>query len=126
MRKFWIVRRRVSLKGRRRHYLLHKERARELIETKVRYFSAMYGLEFNRIFVRNQKSRWGSCSKGGNLNFHYKLILLPEHVADYIIVHELCHLIHFDHSRAFWETVARTIPQHKAIRKELRDLTVFG
>jgi predicted metal-dependent hydrolase len=67
-----------------------------------------------------QKSRWGSCSRKKNLNFNYKLIQLPLELADYIVVHELCHLQEFNHGQGFWNLVGETIPDYKARRDELR------
>jgi len=66
------------------------------------------------------RSRWGSCSVSGNLNFNYKLIHLPEDIAEYIVAHELCHLAEFNHSKKFWELVSKTIPDHKLRRKRLK------
>ena len=77
-------------------------------------------IRFNKINIKNQKTRWGSCSKKGNLNFNYKIALLPQHLADYIIVHELCHLGEFNHSRSFWNLVAKVFPEYLGIRNELR------
>ncbi len=82
----------------------------------------MYGFSFKKVSVRAQKTRWGSCSKAGNLNFNYKIALLPSVIADYIIVHEICHLGAFDHSKKFWDLVALTVPGHKAIRKSLKNI----
>lgn len=103
-------------------YLHYKEQARALVCRRLEYFSALYGYTYKRISIRNQKTRWGSCSKQGNLNFHYKIAFLPEHLADYIIVHELCHLKEMNHSKKFWDLVAITMPEHKARRRELRSL----
>ena len=121
MPRYRIVWRRVSLKGRKKEYLQYREMARALARERAGHFARAYGFSFRKIFIRNQKSRWGSCSKSGNLNFHYKIALMPSRIADYIIVHELCHLAEFNHSKKFWELVARTIPDHKRIRKELRN-----
>ena len=104
----------------RRDYLKHKEAARAVIEAKVRQFGALYGYSHGRISVKNQKSCWGSCSRRGNLNFNYKLLFLPEKLQDYVIIHELCHLKELNHSQKFWGLVAQTVPNHGAIRKELR------
>jgi predicted metal-dependent hydrolase len=106
-------------RGTRAEYLKYKEITRQLVKERLEYFNGFYGFRFNALNIKNQKTRWGSCSRKGNLNFNYKLALLPAHVADYIIVHELCHLSEFNHSRKFWELVARTVPEHKKIRKEL-------
>ncbi len=70
--------------------------------------------------IKNHKTRWGSCSELGNLNFNYKLIFLPDAIVDYIVVHEICHLIEFNHSQDFWRLVARTIPNFRELRHELR------
>jgi predicted metal-dependent hydrolase len=104
----------------REHYLEHKEAARQLAHARLAYFNQSYKFNYGDVSVRDQKTRWGSCSRSGNLNFNYKLAVVPEHVADYVIVHELCHCKEFNHSKAFWELVARTIPNHKEIRKQLR------
>ncbi len=102
-------------------YLKHKKEALELIREKVKRCNQLYDFSFQRISVKNQKTRWGSCSKKKNLNFNYRILFLPEKIADYIIVHELCHLKEFNHSRNFWNLVAQTVPNHKSIRKELKN-----
>lgn len=104
----------------RKDYLANKEKARGILSKKLEQFNSYYGFSYNKIFVKDQRSRWGSCSSKGNLNFSYKIIFLPEHLADYIIVHELCHLGEMGHSVDFWKLVERTIPDHRERRKELR------
>lgn len=101
-------------------YLKYKQQAQILAEQKVSEFNNIYGLKFNKINIKNQKTRWGSCSKKGNLNFNYKIALLPNKIADYIIVHELCHLKEFNHSQKFWNLVAKAIPDYLEIRNELK------
>ena len=120
-RKFRVLRRRKvgRLGGPKRDYLRYKEAARALVQAKLTHFNMHYGLVWGRVAIRNQKSRWGSCSKKGNLNFNYRTIQLPEHLQDYLIVHELCHLAHMNHSRAFWSLVAQTIPNYTACRRAL-------
>lgn len=86
------------------------------------HYGRIYGLSYKKISIRAQKTRWGSCSKAGNLNFNYKIALLPRAYADYIVVHEICHLGAFDHSKKFWDLVAREVPDHKAIRKAIKNL----
>lgn len=98
----------------------YKHAARALVLQKLEKFNAVYNFSYKKIFIKNHTSRWGSCSKLGNINFNYKVVLLPEHLANYVIVHELCHLGQFNHSRAFWELVAKTIPNFRACRQELR------
>jgi predicted metal-dependent hydrolase len=104
----------------RREFLAQKTAAKDLAERKISEFNKIYNFKFRKINIRNQKTRWGSCSKAGNLNFNYKIALLPERMADYIIVHELCHLGEFNHSSKFWNLVAQTIPDYKNIRREIR------
>lgn len=99
-----------------------KKRALALASTRCAHFGRIYGLSFKKISIRAQKTRWGSCSRSGNLSFNYKIAKLPPHVADYVIVHELCHLSEMNHGMAFWGLVARSAPHHKAIRKELRNV----
>ncbi len=85
-------------------------RAKTLITSKVKLFSQKMGLSYNRVVIRDQKSRWGSCSCLKNLNFNWRLIMAPEPVMDYVIVHELCHLKEMSHSKSFWNLVARYCP----------------
>ena len=104
------------------HYAKHKERARVLVHARLGFFNTFYRLRFRKVFIKNSKSRWGSCSERGNLNFNYKILFLPHEVQDYLIVHELCHLAHFNHSPQFWAEVARSTPNHRALRRQLRTL----
>ena len=100
-------------------YLKNRDKAYEFAARKVEYFNETYQYRIHKINIKNQKTRWGSCSKKGNLNFNYKILFLPERTAEYIVVHEMCHLKELNHSRKFWDLVARTFPDHKEIRKEL-------
>ncbi len=101
-------------------YLKYKEQAQVLAEEKVKKFNKIYKFSFNKINIKNQKTRWGSCSKKGNLNFNYKIALLPERLAEYIVVHELCHLGQFNHSQKFWNLVSKAIPDYLEIKEELK------
>lgn len=103
-------------------YIRYKNEALALAMRRVYYFNQFYGFSYGKISIRNQKTRWGSCSRDGNLSFNYKIILLPENLADYIIVHEICHLREFNHSSRFWDLVAKTIPDYKQFRREARKL----
>ena len=116
-------RRRISsaAKSTRAKYFQHKGVARVLVQRKLEQFNTVYNFKIGRVSIRNQRSRWGSCSRLGNLNFSYKIVLLPEELADYLIVHELCHLGEFNHSPRFWALVARTIPDYKARRRALKE-----
>lgn len=123
---FWRtvrVRRRVRRKttpGSKKQYALHKEAARILAHERIAHFNQFYQVPMGKVAIRNQKTRWGSCSKKGNLNFNYKIALLPRHLADYIVVHELCHIKEFNHSSRFWDLVRQTVPNPESCRAELR------
>ena len=106
--------------GNKKDYLENKNKALVLAKNRIEHFNKIYNFSYQKIGIRNQKTRWGSCSKKGNLSFNYKIIFLPEKMADYIIVHELCHLSEFNHSKNFWRLVAKTLPDYLAIRRDLR------
>lgn len=97
------------------------EEALRYIPQRVAAYAAKMGVTYGRITVRNQKTRWGSCSSKGNLNFNCLLMLAPEQVRDYVVVHELSHRIHMNHSEAFWKTVQTYMPDYARWRKWLKD-----
>lgn len=116
----------VVLKSSKKDYIKYKEQALALAQNRIEHFNKIYGFKFNKINIKNQKTRWGSCSKKGNLNFNYKIALISERLADYIIVHELCHLKEFNHSKKFWNLVAKSIPDYLKIREELKKGGIEG
>lgn len=105
-------------------YRHNKGCAYDLAVERITHFNQSYQFKFNSINIKNQKTRWGSCSKKGNLNFNYKIALLPQRLSDYIIVHELCHLGEFNHSKKFWELVSRAMPDHVELRGALKKIGV--
>ena len=107
-------------KSSKKHFLAHKESARKLILERLEHFNIQYGFSWKAVRIGRQKSRWGSCSRRGTLSFNYHLLFLPSEIRDYVVVHELCHLKEFNHSKNFWNEVARTIPEWKNLRKELK------
>ena len=98
-----------------------KKLAQQDLLRRAAHFAPIVGVNYNRITIRHQKSRWGSCSDKGNLNFNCLLMLTPETVRDYVVVHELCHRKQMNHSAAFWGEVARVLPDAKISRKWLID-----
>ncbi len=113
------VRKRTPVRS-QAQYASYKEQARTLVHARLEAFNELYGFTYNRVAIKNQKTMWGSCSKRGNLNFNYRIAFLPPELADYVIVHELCHLKEFNHSQAFWNLVAQTIPDYAVRRRALR------
>ena len=99
---------------------LAKQAAVELPE-RVRHFANIMGVSVGRVTIRSQRTRWGSCSAKGNLNFNCLLMLCPEVVRDYVVIHELCHRKHLDHSADFWAEVERHCPDYRIRRKWLKD-----
>lgn len=97
-----------------------REQARVLIQGRVEYFNKIFNFPHNRLFIKAHKRKWGSCSRRKNLNFNYRLLFLPQELADYIIVHELCHLREMNHSRKFWGLVEKTLPDWRERQKQLR------
>ncbi len=114
----WVMRQKRTLL-RRREYLEHRERAREFLSARVPFFASVLGVSFSRIFVRDQKTRWGSCSRSGNLNFNYRIVFLPPHLQDYLIVHELAHRVEMNHSVRFWDVVRSVVGDPLVLRREL-------
>lgn len=101
-----------------------KRAATSNVAVRCQYFAKMYDVEFKRIVIGAQKSRWGSCSSSGTLSFNYKIAALPERLARYIIVHEICHLKEMNHSKKFWGLVELAVPEHREVRKELRNTVI--
>lgn len=96
------------------------DEAMEDITVRVKKFASAAGVSVGRITIRNQKSRWGSCSSKGNLNFNCLLMLCPEKVRDYVVVHELCHRKEMNHSSKFWEQVEKIMPDYREHRRWLK------
>ena len=97
------------------------EKAAEVLPEKVSRFAQQLGVSYGRITIRSQRTRWGSCSAKGNLNFNCLLMLCPEEVQDYVVIHELCHRKEMNHSTAFWAEVERHCPDYRIHRKWLKD-----
>jgi predicted metal-dependent hydrolase len=108
-----------------RKYLENKEITRKIVLEKLEvyrniYLNLGYDLSYNKVVIRDQKTRWGSCSSKKNLNFNYRLSMLPSYLMDYIVVHELCHLKEMNHRKSFWDLVSLTFPNYPELKEELR------
>ena len=97
-----------------------RKRAAEIIEARCRYYAPVMGVSYGTVTIREQKTRWGSCSAKGNLNFNWKLVLMPQEILDYVVVHELAHRIQMNHSAAFWAEVGKILPDYKERRQWLK------
>ena len=97
-----------------------KQNAKEIIEERVAYFSGRLQLSYAKISVMNNKTRWGTCSKKGEITLNWRTVMLAPHLLDYIVVHEFCHLLEFNHSRAFWGLVESILPNWRELRKQLK------
>jgi predicted metal-dependent hydrolase len=115
-----VRRRRPRSKTSKAEFAEHTSAARALVAARLTHFNTHYGFTYHRVSIRNQRTRWGSCSRQGNLNFNYKIALIPPPLADYLIVHELCHLGQLNHSAKFWVLVAETIPDWQERRRALK------
>ncbi len=102
---------------------MHKlaDKALEIIPSRAAYFAQLVGVTYGRITIRNQKSRWESCSGNGNLNFNCLLMLVPTEVLDYVIVHELCHRKEVNHSQKFWVEVENILPDYRKQKLWLKE-----
>ena len=89
------------------------DKALQHIPKRISYYAKQIGVTYGKITIRNQKTRWGSCSSKGNLNFNCLLMLMPPEVIDYVVVHELCHRNQMNHSKAFWKEVEKILPNYK-------------
>ena len=97
-----------------------RKQAAEAIKARCRYYAPVMGVSYGTVTIREQKTRWGSCSTKGNLNFNWKLVLMPPEILDYVVVHELAHRIQMNHSAAFWAEVGKILPDYKERRQWLK------
>lgn len=95
--------------------------ARDIFTKKAAYYARIMNVAYGRISIREQKTRWGSCSSKGNLNFNWRLIFAPEEVLDYVVVHELAHRREMNHSKAFYAIVESVLPDYRSPRRWLRE-----
>ncbi len=101
----------------------YKQKASEILLEKVECYTTLVGAIPKSIKIKSFKSRWGGCNSKGDIDFNWIIMMAPDHIIDYVVVHELCHLKQFNHSKKFWYEVEQVIPNHKDCRKWLRDNT---
>lgn len=106
----------------RRSYYM--ESARKILKRKTAVYAKKMGVTYGRITIREQKTRWGSCSSKGNLNFNWKLILLAPELLDYVVVHELAHRREMNHSKNFWKIVEAELPDYRERRRRLKECRI--
>ena len=99
------------------------EKAKKILPERVKYYACLMGVTYGRITIREQKTRWGSCSGRGNLNFNWKLTLMPNELLDYVVVHELAHRTEMNHSRNFWRIVEQVLPDYQERRRRLKEMS---
>lgn len=99
----------------------YRQQARAIIGQRLAVYSAQTGLRYQDVRIKNLRTRWGSCSTLGNLNFNLRLVLAPLEIVDYVVVHELAHLKHKNHSREYWQAVASIMPDFKKRRAWLKE-----
>ena len=97
------------------------DEALRVIPERVQFYAPVVGVTYGRITIRNQRTRWGSCSAKGNLNFNCLLMKAPPEVLDYVVIHELCHLKEMNHSKAFWDEVGKVMPEYETYKLWLKE-----
>jgi len=100
--------------------LFYRSSSERILKEKTLTESKKMNLKVKEIKVRSYKNRWGSCSSNGNISYNWKLIMAPEKIIDYVIIHELCHLIHFNHSRDYWGEVSKKLPNYRESKEWLK------
>jgi len=127
---WFILRRRVRRKPKRAtkqstaEFKVFAPHARKLVCERLMHFNQHYQLSYKKVFIRNTRTRWGTCSALGNLSFNYRIVKLPQELIDYVVVHELCHLAHLNHSKDFWKKVSEVMPDWRARRKVLMKIPI--
>jgi predicted metal-dependent hydrolase len=103
---------------------IDRAKAKRVLSRRLNYLSVKYGFTYNRVFIRNQRTRWGSCSNKDNISLNIKLIRMPDDLIDYVILHELVHTRFKNHSRQFWNELDKILPNAKGIDAHLKQYTL--
>lgn len=128
-KRFWIYKQVKRMQEEQKNRVIRseqevkqlKEQARKVLTEKTDYYKQFLKVEYKRIRIGDQKTRWGSCSSSGTISYNWRLILMPEAILDYVVVHELCHMIEMNHSARFWARVAEILPDYQMRRKWLKE-----
>lgn len=131
-KKDWILQTRQRVEKRKTEQILISEevrregieRAKRIFPERTAYFAKRMGVDYGRITIQEQKTRWGSCSSKGNLNFNWKLVLLAPELLDYVVVHELAHRREMNHSKNFWKIVEAELPDYRERRRRLKECRI--
>lgn len=103
----------------------YRKQALETVTERMEFWCKQLNVRFNKLFITNTKSRWGSCNSKNDIRINWRVMMTPMSLVDYVIVHELCHVVHKNHSARFWNLVSSVMPDHKQRRKELRKLAAL-
>ncbi len=125
---FWIYKQVKKVRKNRTHMVIYskeeersfREKAREQLTKRTEYYSRLIGIRYEKIRIADQRTRWGSCSSRGTISYNWHLILLPDNILDYVVVHELCHLLEMNHSARFWDQVERVLPDYRERKNWLK------
>lgn len=128
-KSFWIYKQAKRKKEEQKNRLVRteaeikllREKARKVLTEKTDYYKRLIGVDYKKIRIGDQKTRWGSCSSSGTISYNWRLILMPEEIMDYVVVHELCHMVEMNHSKRFWARVAEILPDYQIRRKWLKE-----
>jgi len=99
----------------------YQQQAKKIFAMKLDYYAKIMGLKYNQLRIKEQRTKWGSCSRQGNINLNWRVIMAPEEVIDYLILHELAHLKHMNHSKEYWHYVASFMSDYKTWQKWLKE-----
>lgn len=133
--KDWIIKRQMTIETQKNNWIIPAHvsqnsitacgaQSKKFVRDRLKHYNEYYHYTYGAISVKDMKSRWGSCSSTGRMSFHYRLMFLPIKLADYIIVHELCHLKELNHSSKFWRLVAEQIPDYRRRREALKQYPI--
>ena len=128
-KRYWIYKQAKRMEDNRKNQIVYsreqervlRQQARIKLTERTDYYKKILGVEYKRIRIADQKTRWGSCSSTGTISYNWHLDLLPDAILDYVVVHELCHLQHMNHSKDFWDLVECILPDYRSRRKLLKE-----